>query len=189
MADSTALRSQTVGTSPNPVSSPFDPKFLSEPLPERLYGAISRVLRLVRFPRQPRFIDLDERGLQIFCDSPTRIILFHSRQVGNVADMLSFPVLIDIFVRHFHSGYVLNQSESFEDRNGIFAAAPNIVNRCAARVLNEQVHESHNIIGMDIIPYLFAAVSENLISLFFEITPDEVTEKPMEFDSGVVRTG
>ena len=103
--------------------------------------------------------------------------------------MVSFPVLIEIFVRHFDSGYFLNQSEGLKNRNRILAAAPNILNFSPARLLNELMHELHNIIGMNVVPHLFAAVAKDSVFSAFEIASDEVTEEPVEFDPGMIRTG
>src|SRR5438132_6087371 len=103
--------------------------------------------------------------------------------------MVFFPILIEILVRHFDSGYFLNQSEGLKNRNRILAAAPNIINFRAARVLDELMHESHNIIRVNIVSHLFAAVSENPVFFSFEIASDEVTKKPVEFDPGMIRTG
>src|SRR4030081_947946 len=98
--------------------------------------------------------------------------------------MVSFPVLIEIFVRHFDSGYFLNQREGLKNRNRILPAAPNIINFSPARLLNELMHELHNIIGMNVVPHLFAAVAKDPVFSVFEIASDEVTEEPVEFDPG-----
>src|SRR6516162_7642484 len=113
-------------------------------------------------------------------------MLLYPREIGNVADMICFPVLIDVFVRHFQSRYLLNQGKSLKNRNGIFPAAAKIINRCRTRVLDELIDKLHNIVRMNVVSDLLPFVPENRVFPPFEVTPDEIAEKPVQLDSGMV---
>ena len=88
--------------------------------------------------------------------------------------MISLPILIDVFVGHPDSGNLLNERERLKDRNGIVAPATDVIDRRRTRALNELIHELDNIIGVDVVAYLFPKVPENLVGFPFQVAPDQV---------------
>src|SRR5215471_3722694 len=42
---------------------------------------------------------------------------------------------------------------------------------------------------MDVVPNLIPFIAENLVGFLFEIAFDQITEEPMKFYAGVIRTG
>src|ERR1700730_6799079 len=138
---------------------------------------------------RPGLVDLYKRSPQIFRDIPTRIVRFHSRKIGDVTNVIPFPILIDVLIRHLDPGNFFNKSESLKDRNGIVASAADVIDRPKTRALNELMHELGNVIGMNVIPHLLPAVPENPISSPLQIASNQVAEKPVEFDPGVIRPG
>src|SRR5579864_8409737 len=127
--------------------------------------------------------------VQSLGDFPSRIVSLHFRQVAVVADMIADAVLIHIAPIHEVAGDLLSSSKSFENRAGVALAATQVVHLRHARRLPELEHEARHIFGVDIISHLFSLVAVNLIFPAFDVTLDEITQKAMQLDAGVIRPG
>ena len=91
--------------------------------------------------------------------------------------MVSFAVLIDIFVGHLLSGDLFDQIKRFQNRDGVIATTAQVVNLRNPRCLDELIHELRDVERMDIVANLFAFIAEHLIGSALEITPDQVAEE------------
>jgi hypothetical protein len=90
-----------------------------------------------------------------------------------------------------------------DDNNGYFApgsgtgiaggavrfAAAQIINLCGAGGLEKFPNEVRDVRAVDVVPDLFALVSEDGVRALLQVTADQIAEKAVELDSGVVRAG
>jgi hypothetical protein len=103
--------------------------------------------------------------------------------------VVTFPILVDVLVSHRFPRNPFDEFERLDDRNRVVAAAAQVVNLTDLRALNKPVHETCHIEGVNVVADLFTFVTKNLIGPALEIALDEVAEKPMHLDSGMVRPG
>ena len=112
---------------------------------------------------------------------------FDLPQIAVVTDMVANAIFIDIGVTLGDSREFLNGSESFEDRAGVFLPATQVVHLSDARILAESQDHCGHILGVDIVANLLAFVAKNLVLPLFNVAPDQVTQKAVQLDAGVIR--
>ena len=93
--------------------------------------------------------------------------------------MVALSILVDVFIIHLFPGDFGDETECFEDRNGVLPAATKVIRFSHARGPNEFVHKAGNVQRMDIIPHLFAFVTEDLVGLTFQVAFDQIAEEAM----------
>ena len=103
--------------------------------------------------------------------------------------MIAGAVSIDIFIRHFPAGNFGNEIKRLQNRYRVFPATSKIVNLSNPRLANEFIDKPGNIERMNIISNLFSFITKDLVGFFLEIALDEITEKSVQFDTGMVRSG
>lgn len=84
-------------------------------------------------------------------------------EIADIADVIPFPILIDVLVAHLLSADRGNAVERLEDAARITAAAADIVDFAAARVAIERLDESGDVVRMDVVAHLLAKVAEHLV--------------------------
>lgn len=114
---------------------------------------------------------------------------FHLGEVADVADVIAFAVFIEILVVHLLSADGGDAIEGFKDGDAVGSAAADVVNLATTGGLGELMHEADDIEGVDVVPDLFALVSEDLVLSSRDVALDEVAEESVEFDSAVVGAG
>src|SRR5260221_314086 len=79
-------------------------------------------------------------------------------EIGNVADMISYPIRVVIRVAE-RKAHPLQHIDSLKDRNAIRASASQIVNLAATRIAEEFQKNCRNVAAMNLVAHLFALVS------------------------------
>src|ERR1700730_3642492 len=113
----------------------------------------------------------------------------HLGEVTLIANVVADPVLIHITPVHRAVGDSLSTSKRFENRAGVSLAAAQVVHLGHAWRLPELEHEACDILRVDIIPYLLSLVTIDLIFPSLDVAFDEITQKTVQLDARVIRSG
>src|SRR5262245_41878307 len=65
----------------------------------------------------PRYVDLGDRVLDRSRNVPARVMTFDPGEVGVITDVISVPILLDIFVFHLASRELLADREGLDNGN------------------------------------------------------------------------
>src|SRR3954467_11864505 len=103
--------------------------------------------------------------------------------------MIAAAMLIEILISHFLSGNPPGGLKSLENRAGVFFTAAQIVDFSDSGRRRKPVNERRDVECVDIVTDLLAFVSVDLVDALFEIAFDEVAQKAVQLNTGVVRTG
>src|SRR5690348_6324373 len=103
--------------------------------------------------------------------------------------MIAHAIPIDVIEGLPPSRASFSELEGFQNRARILLAAPQVVYLAAAWVGVKLVHETGHVLGVDIIAHLLALVTEYGIFLAFQIAFHQVTQEPVQLDSGVIGAG
>ena len=87
------------------------------------------------------------------------------------------------------TGEPFRDFERFEDGGAVGLAATEVVNLASLRCGHKRGHETGDVEGVDIIANLFTLVSKDLILPSFQVAFDEIGQKAVQLDAGMVRTG
>ena len=79
--------------------------------------------------------------------------------------------------------------KGLQDRDAVGAAAADVIDLAAARVLDEGVDEAGDVQRMDVVADLFAFVAEDLVEAAFDVALDQVAQKAVQFHAAVVGAG
>src|ERR1043165_3763506 len=101
-----------------------------------------------------------ERRVKILGDVPAWIMTLHLAQVADVADMIAFAVLVDVFIGHLFAGDGGNAVECFEDTDRIRSPAPNVVDLSGTRLFPESLDEANHVMSVNVVANLLALVAE-----------------------------
>ena len=97
-----------------------------------------------------------------------------------------FPeVLVDLGFPH----ELFGESECFEDGAGVGAAVADVVDLARSGSGDKRFDKGGDLVSVDLVPDLLAAVAEDFVFASFELTLHEVTEEAVEFDAAVVGPG
>ena len=113
----------------------------------------------------------------------------HFGEIGNVADMIPFPVFVDVGGEHFLAREFFDSSKGFQNGATVGAATAEIIDLRRARFFKKCGDKTGNIQRVDIVTDLLALVSVHVVGLALEIAFYEVGEKAVEFDSAMVGPG
>src|SRR5438105_8685335 len=89
----------------------------------------------------PGLVDFDEARFQVFSYVPFWEMLTHLAQIRNVADVITFPVSLEVFVRCRFARNFLDEIERFENRDGIVAASTQVIDFAVTRRRDKLAHE------------------------------------------------
>ena len=89
----------------------------------------------------------------------------HFTQVRNVTNVITFPIPVVVHMLHWLPGNLFHQLKCFDDRDRVLPPTAKVVNLCASRALNKQVHETRYIEGVNVVANLFPLVTKNFIGL------------------------
>jgi hypothetical protein len=120
---------------------------------------------------------------------PRGIVRAHFGEIRNVADMIPFPVFVDISGEHFLAREFFDSSKGFQNGATVGAATAEIIDLRRARFLKKCGDKVGYIQRVDVIPDLLALVSVHVVRLALEIAFHEVGEKAVELDAAVVGSG
>ena len=94
-------------------------------------------------------------------------------QIGDIADMVTDPMLLLVYVLHLES-HVVEDSNRFKDREAILPATAEIIDLATTRVAEEvQKHVGH-IAGMNLVPDLLSLVAEDRVGPTSDGTHDNI---------------
>ena len=110
----------------------------------------------------------------------------HFGEIGNVADVVPFPVFVDVGGEHFLAREFFDSSKGFHDGAAVAAAAAEVIDLARARFFKKRSDEVGYIERVDVVPDLLALVSVDVVGLALEIAFHEVGEKAVELDPAVV---
>ncbi len=103
----------------------------------------------------------------------------HFLQVADVANMISFAILLHIFMQHCLPRNSLNHVEGLKDGAAIPAATAQIIHFSASWAPDERVNESRDIERVNIVPHLFSFISKDAVLLALQIALYEIAQKTM----------
>src|ERR1019366_7094973 len=103
--------------------------------------------------------------------------------------MVADSVILDISPAHLPAGDVRSHAKSLDNRTRVGFAATQIIDFGDARGLPEFVHEAGYVFGMDVVPHLLALVAEHFVFAALDVALHQITEEPVQFHAGAIRTG
>ena len=113
----------------------------------------------------------------------------HFSEITVIADVVADAVFFQVREHLLFAAKLLGDLECFQDRAGVPLSSPDIVNLGHPGRFNEFPDEAGDVLTVDVVTYLLAFVSKDLVFAAFEIAFDEVGEEPMKFDAGVIGAG
>ena len=113
----------------------------------------------------------------------------HLSQIAVITNVVADPVLINVLGLHTSASDRFDHLEGLLNRTRVILATAEIVDFRDSRRFVELVHETRYIFGVNVVPDLFTFVSVNFVLTTLQVALDQIAEKPMEFDSGMVRAG
>ena len=113
----------------------------------------------------------------------------HFGEIGNVADMIPFPVFIDVGGEHFLAREFFDSSKGFKNGAAVASASAEIIDLARAWFFKKCSDKASDIERVDVVPDLLALVSVHVVGLALEIAFHEVGEKAVELDSAMVGAG
>src|SRR5262245_10731722 len=122
-------------------------------------------------------MDFSENLFECFSYVPVRIVGPHFRKIADVADMVAFAVLVEIFPLRRLSSQGLTQLKRFQDRNAVLAAAADIVDLTGTRILAKRFDESGYVKRMNVVTHLFSFVAVYLIDASHDVALNEITKE------------
>lgn len=84
---------------------------------------------------------------------------------------------------------LFGESECFEDGAGVGASSADVVDLARSGSGDKRFDKGGDVVAVDLVPDLLAAVAEDFVFASFELTFHEVTEEAVEFDAAVVGSG
>ena len=120
---------------------------------------------------------------------PRRIVGAHFGEIRNVADMIPFPVFVDISGEHFLAREFFDSGKGFQNGATVGAATAEIIDLRRARFLEKCSDKARYIQRVDVVPNLLALVPVHVVGLALEIAFHEVGEKAVKFDPAMVGAG
>jgi hypothetical protein len=76
-------------------------------------------------------------------------VSLHFGQITDIADVITFAVLIHMFVLHFSSAEIFDSLECFENRAAVGAAPTDVIDLSAARILIKGLDEPGDVQRMN----------------------------------------
>ncbi len=107
-------------------------------------------------------------------------------KIAIVAYMVPCSGLVHILVLHLLAGQVVYDVERFKNRTRVFPSSTNVVDRCFPWRLDEGLYEGCHVIGMHVVPYLFALTTIYTVILPLQVALHEMTQETMHFNTGVI---
>ena len=89
----------------------------------------------------------------------------------------------------FLTGEFFGQGESLEDGARIVASAAEVVDRGDPGGLEKLLDEAGDVMAVDVVAHLLALVAVDFVFLALQVAFDQVAEKSVQLDAGVVRPG
>lgn len=111
----------------------------------------------------------------------------HFAEVGDVADVVAFPVLLRVGIVHRFTGDAGYAVEGLQDGSGVVPSATNVVHLAAARRLKEFLDETSHVKGVNIVPDLLAFIAKHRVFPSGNVDANEVTQEAVQFNPRMVR--
>src|SRR6202012_3549328 len=110
-------------------------------------------------------------------------------QVAHPPDVVPHPVLVAVLPNHFFTGNLLTDLDRLQHGTVRCPPAAHVVDLTLARVAKELVEGLDQVGAMDVVPHLFAPVAEDGVPSSLDATLQQVSEKSVEWRSGMIRAG
>ena len=110
----------------------------------------------------------------------------HFGEIGNIADVVPFPVFIHVGGEHFLSRQFFDSGKSLQNGAAVGTASTQVIDLARARFFKKCGDKASYIQRVDIVPNLLALVSVHVVGLALEIAFHEVGEKAVELDPAVI---
>ena len=103
--------------------------------------------------------------------------------------MVTNPIPFHILVVHLLAGDGFNHVKGFEDRARISPTAPEVVHFPRSGIVDVAFDSPGYVKAVNVIPDLFSLVSEYLVHASRHVNLDQVVEKTVQLDPGMVWPG
>jgi hypothetical protein len=114
-------------------------------------------------------------------------VRFHFSQIAVITDVIANAVLIDIPPLHTAIRDCFDHLKCFQNRTGILFSPAEVIDLTNSRILPELEHESGYILGVDVVSNLLSFVTEYSVLTSLDIALDQIVQKSVQLDSGVIR--
>jgi len=104
---------------------------------------------------------------------------FHLAEIAVVTDMIAHPVLFQVDVLLFLAGEFFHRRKGFQYRTRVVFPTADVIDLTASRCVTESDYEISHILRVDVVTYLLALVSENLVLAFFDFSAYQIAQKAM----------
>src|SRR5690242_147624 len=113
---------------------------------------------------------------------------FQFCQVRDVADVIAFSRLLAIISNDLASGDFLHECNRLENRDAVFASAPQVIDLGRPWILNEFFDGADGIVTVDVVANLFTLISKNRVGLPAHRYSHQMRKETMQLDTGMLRT-
>jgi len=113
----------------------------------------------------------------------------HFGEIGNVADVIPFPVFVDVGGEHLLARQFFDSDKGFQDGATVSSASAEIVDLARPGFFKKCGDKAGHIERVDVVPDLLTLVSVHIVGLALEIAFHEIGEKAVEFDPAVIGPG
>jgi hypothetical protein len=125
----------------------------------------------------PGRIDLLHRILNGLRELPGRIVGLHLRQVRVIANVITDPVLVDVFRDRFPTRDILNYLESFENRDRVRFTPAEIVDLSNFRRGYKSRNERCYVRAVNIVSNLLTLVAKDSVTTPLKIAANEIAQE------------
>jgi hypothetical protein len=135
----------------------------------------------------PPVDDLYENVIERLADVPLRIVTLEPREIAEVAEVIPCARGLDVLVLHLLARQRLDAIKRLENGARVPASAADVVNHSTAGIAINGLDCPRHIETMDVVANLLALVSEDPINVTVKIRLDQIRQKAVQLDAGVVR--
>src|SRR5215470_5961432 len=107
--------------------------------------------------------DLAENFVQADGDFPIRVVGLEFAQIGDVANVVTLAVFLDILPIHFLAGQAFQFGNGFEHGDAVCPATAEVVDLAATRIRGELLDGSDDIVTMNVVTNLLALIAEDRV--------------------------
>src|SRR5271170_7863886 len=97
--------------------------------------------------------------------------------------MVTHPITVDIKIILFLTRHLFNHLKAFENRTGISLSSPQVVSFPAPWLPVKLIHQTRNILRVDIVTNLFPLIAINVVLFPLDIAADQIAQEAMKLDT------
>ena len=133
--------------------------------------------------------DLAENFVEADGDGPVGIVGIEFGEIGDVADVIAFAILIDILPIELFAADLLDFGDGFQHGDTVLAPAAHVVDLTGSGIGGKFFDGANDVVAVDVVANLLGFIAEHGVGGTSERHFHEIRKKSVEFDAGVRRAG